>query len=50
MEEKFVLAGVGCDAEDCKYHCEGNKCGAPSINVVGKHAHSTPETHCDTFE
>ena len=48
--EKWILAGVGCDAKDCKYNCDGCKCTAPSINVIGEQAHTTPETACQTFE
>ena len=50
MDDRLPLAGVGCDAKDCKYNMEGNMCCAPSIQVVGEQAHSTPETACETFE
>ncbi|WP_461247060.1 DUF1540 domain-containing protein [Treponema sp. R6D11] len=49
MDNQKILAGVGCEAKDCKYNYEGCKCCAPSINVTGKQASCTPETACETF-
>jgi len=48
--DKNLLAGVGCEATDCIYNCEGCKCVAPSINITGKEAHCPPETACGTFK
>ena len=48
-DEGYILSGVFCNAKECKYNYEANKCVAPSISVVGDTAHTTPETSCDTF-
>jgi len=43
------LPGVFCNAKECKYNHENQKCAAPSIQVIGPQAQTTPETHCETF-
>ena len=41
MDEPKILAGVGCDAKECKYNMSGSLCSAPSIKVVGDDAKTT---------
>lgn len=50
MKQEKILAGIGCDAKDCKYNMEGCMCCAPSIDIVGIKAQTTADTACDTFE
>ena len=44
---------VLCEVNNCKFWANGNKCSAEAIYVVshkGKHASTTEETDCKTFD
>ena len=50
FEKKAVLAGIRCEAKECKYHTKSDECCAPCIAVSGEQAHCAPDTACATFE
>ncbi len=49
----ILCTDVLCEVNNCKFWANGNKCSADAIYVVshkGKHASTTEETDCKTFE
>ena len=43
------LGGVGCTVSNCKYHTNGDRCGADHITVQNENAVKKAETFCSTF-
>lgn len=49
----FMAKDVLCEVSNCSFWEEGNQCGADQIYVVshvGKHADTSYQTDCKTFE
>ena len=42
--------GITCNAENCVYHNQKDKCTAEHINVGCVFATNSSETKCETFE